>query len=191
MVEGTYPNISRKGIPLPANPLKAINSYVIKGNDRFLMIDTGMNRPECMEAYIKNIGLDLQRTDFFITHLHADYMGLVSELARSSSKINFNYPDHVIVQDPGHWDKMGVAALVNGFPEEDIQSAISRHPGRRYQTKNPPDLTLLREGDLKVLGSLVTVGSGDRSLKVDGVGLDLDRLPVVEDVLNLPTEGAH
>lgn len=155
MAEEIYPNIFREGIPLPANPLKAINSYVIKGNDRFLMIDTGMNRPECMEAmeaYIKNIGLDLQRTDFFITHLHADHMGLVSELARSSSKIYFNYPDHVIVQDPGHWDKMGVAALANGFPEEDIQSAISRHPGRRYQTKNPPDLTLLREGDHLEIG---------------------------------------
>lgn len=44
---------------------------------------------------------------------------------------------------------------------------------------------------VKVLGSLGVVDSGDRSLKVDGVGLDLDRLPVTEDVLKPLTEGAQ
>jgi len=29
---------------MPNNPLKAINPYVIKGHDRNLMVDTGMNR---------------------------------------------------------------------------------------------------------------------------------------------------
>ena len=72
MAEEILPNIFREEIPLPQNPLKAINSYVIKEGGRFLMIDTGMNRPEClqaMQAYIKEIGVDLEKTDFFITHL--------------------------------------------------------------------------------------------------------------------------
>ena len=50
MIEEVWPNIFRMEIPLPANPLKAINSYVVKGGDRFLIIDTGMNRPECLGA---------------------------------------------------------------------------------------------------------------------------------------------
>ncbi len=155
MAEEIYPNIFRGEIPLPANPLKAINSYVIKGNGRFLMIDTGMNRPECkeaMDAYIEDLGLDLARTDFFITHLHADHLGLVSDLARSSSKVYFNSPDNEIIRDPGHWEEMAVSARVNGFPEADIQAAISRHPGRRYHASRPIDVTLLREGDRLDIG---------------------------------------
>jgi hypothetical protein len=48
MAEEIFPNLFREEIPLPQNPLKAINSYVIKDAGRFLMIDTGMNRPECL-----------------------------------------------------------------------------------------------------------------------------------------------
>ena len=150
MAEEILPNIFRAEIPLPQNPLKAINSYVIKENDRFLMIDTGMNRPEClhaMNAYIKEIGLDLKKTDFFITHLHADHLGLVSDLAQPSSKIYFNHPDSEVIHAPHHWEEMADVARMNGFPESDILTAISRHPGKRYHASRPVELTLLREGD--------------------------------------------
>lgn len=43
MVEEIIKDIYRIEIPLPGNPLKSINSYVIKG-DRNLIIDTRMNR---------------------------------------------------------------------------------------------------------------------------------------------------
>jgi glyoxylase-like metal-dependent hydrolase (beta-lactamase superfamily II) len=158
MAEEIFSNLFREAIPLPQNPLKAINSYVVKGEGRFLMIDTGMNRPEClqaMEGYVKEIGVDLQRTDFFITHLHADHLGLVSELARPSSKIYFNHPDAEVIRDPHHWEEMADIARMNGFPESDVQAAISRHPGRRYHARRPLELTLLREGD--------RIGIGDYS----------------------------
>ena len=151
MAEEVLPNIFREEIPLPGNPLKAINSYIImdKNNGRFLMIDTGMNRPECkeaMDAYIKSLRVDLTRTDFFITHLHADHLGLASELQKGSSKIYFNHPDAEHIQDPVHWKVVAKVALTNGFPEEDIEATLSRHPGRRYSAR-PCVFTLLREGD--------------------------------------------
>jgi len=155
MAEEIFPDLFREEIPLPQNPLKAINSYVIKGDGRFLMIDTGMNRPEClqaMEGYIKAIGVDLERTDFFITHLHADHLGLVSELARSSSKVYFNRPDAEIIQDPSHWGEMADIARLNGFPESDILTAISRHPGKRYHARPNFSMTLLGEGDKLEIG---------------------------------------
>jgi glyoxylase-like metal-dependent hydrolase (beta-lactamase superfamily II) len=150
MIDEVRPGIFRMEIPLPANPLKAINSYVIKGEDRFLMIDTGMNRPECLEAMdasLKELRVDLEKTDFFVTHLHADHLGLISELSRPSSKVYFNFPDAEVVREAGHWEKMAEAALLNGFPEKDLQEAIKRHPGRRYHANGPLDLTLLKEGD--------------------------------------------
>jgi glyoxylase-like metal-dependent hydrolase (beta-lactamase superfamily II) len=156
MIDEVRPGIFRMEIPLPANPLRAINSYLIKGKDRFLMVDTGMNRPECsqaMEASLKELRADLEKTDFFITHLHADHLGLVSELARPSSKVFFNFPDAEVVRESAHWEKMAEAALLNGFPEKDLKEAIKRHPGRRYHASGPLDLTLLKEGDLVRIGA--------------------------------------
>ena len=44
------PDLYRIKIPLPGNPLRLLNSYVIKGEDRNLLIDTGFKMPECKEA---------------------------------------------------------------------------------------------------------------------------------------------
>ena len=41
---------SRLEIPLPNSPLKSLNSYVVTGADRNLVVDTGLNRPECLKA---------------------------------------------------------------------------------------------------------------------------------------------
>ena len=119
MAEEIFPNLFRAAIPLPQSPLKAINSYVIRGDGRFLMIDTGMNRPECrhaMEAYIEELGVDLARTDFFITHLHADHLGLVSELARDPAKTYLHRLDSEVIRDPHHWERMADAARPQRIP---------------------------------------------------------------------------
>jgi len=80
MVEEILPRLHRVVIPLADNPLREINSYVLTSNVRNLIIDTGMNRPECrevLESGLDEIGVDLERTDFIATHLHADHAGLV------------------------------------------------------------------------------------------------------------------
>jgi glyoxylase-like metal-dependent hydrolase (beta-lactamase superfamily II) len=46
MIEEIAPNMYRTEIPLPRSPLKWLNSYIVKGGDRFLIIDTGFNREE-------------------------------------------------------------------------------------------------------------------------------------------------
>ena len=48
--EEVMKGIYRLEIPLPGSPLKAVNSYVIKGRERNLIIDTGMRRRECLDA---------------------------------------------------------------------------------------------------------------------------------------------
>jgi len=40
MIEEIFKDFFRLEIPLPRSPLKALNSYLIKGEDRFLIIDT-------------------------------------------------------------------------------------------------------------------------------------------------------
>ncbi|MBP1707530.1 MAG: beta-lactamase domain protein [Chloroflexi bacterium] len=69
MTEMMLPNLYRIEIPLPKNPLKALNSYLIKGDGRFLIIDTGMNREECQNAMftaLEELKVDLKKTDFIL-----------------------------------------------------------------------------------------------------------------------------
>lgn len=141
-------------IPLPGNPLKALNSYVIKGTDRNLIIDTGFNRNECFEAMqagLKEIGVDLDRTDIFLTHLHADHTGLVSRLAAKDSIVYFNEPD--LTDSKSGWDKMLAYAVANGFPEDQLEAAFKNHPGYKYSPEKMPDYTILKDNDKLDIGA--------------------------------------
>jgi len=67
MIEQLLPDLYRMGIPLPNSPLKELNSYLIKGDGRFLIIDTGFNREECqkaMDSYLAELKVDLKQNRF-------------------------------------------------------------------------------------------------------------------------------
>ncbi|WP_294857363.1 MBL fold metallo-hydrolase, partial [uncultured Oscillibacter sp.] len=84
MAKELAPGLWRLDIPLVGNPLKNLNSYLIAG-ERNLLIDTGFNQPACREAMdrqLGEIGVDLTRTDIFLTHLHSDHAGLSTYLHR-------------------------------------------------------------------------------------------------------------
>ncbi len=57
MMEKLGKDFYRVEVPLPNNPLRMVNSYFIKGPGRNLVIDTGMNRKECLEGLEKCWGL--------------------------------------------------------------------------------------------------------------------------------------
>ena len=54
MTEQIGENLYRIGIPLPGNPLKELNSYLIRGTEGDLLIDTGFRREECRIALRKD-----------------------------------------------------------------------------------------------------------------------------------------
>lgn len=154
MIEKIFDNLHRVEIPLPGNPLKNINSYFVKASGRSLIIDTGMNRKVCMEtmqAGLKEVGMDLAKTDFFITHLHADHFGLISSLATENSKVYFNAPDAARMH-MGVWDEMIHFAGLNGFPEDELQAALHNHPGYKYGSGKQLPLTVLEDGDMITVG---------------------------------------
>jgi glyoxylase-like metal-dependent hydrolase (beta-lactamase superfamily II) len=155
MVDEVLPNLFRIEIPLPGSPLKSLNSYVIRTGERNLIIDTGMNRKEClgaMQAGLQELGVDLAHTDFFITHMHADHSGLVARLAPDTSKIYFNRPDAEVVTGGGNWESMLAHAGKNGFPKDKLRAALSNHPGYKYSPERVPKLTILEDGDKVQIG---------------------------------------
>jgi len=159
MIEEILINLYRIEIPLPKNPLKALNSYVIK-NSRNLIIDTGWNQEECMNAMqtgLKELGVDLKKTDFLITHLHADHFGLVPNLITDTSTIYFNQPDADRFKGGFPWDDFVSFARLSGYPENEIQAIRQSHPGFKFGTEENLAFHILKEGD--------TISIGDYAFK--------------------------
>lgn len=150
MVQEIHPNLFLIEVPLPNSPLKYLNAYLIRGRERNLLVDTGLNRKACYEALQEGLtflGIDFAHTDIFITHLHADHFGLVSKLATETSKIFFNRPDAEIIEAGGWWETMLDAAARHGFPENELRNAIEHHPGYRFSSEWVPELSILKDGD--------------------------------------------
>lgn len=90
MPEEIIKNIYRIQVELPNSPLRILNSYLLKGTERSILIDTGFNRPECREALLsqlKELDVDMAQTDVLLTHLHADHTGLAPEIYVPGTRI--------------------------------------------------------------------------------------------------------
>jgi len=150
MCEEVLPNLFRLKIPLPESPLKYLNSFVIRDAARSLIIDTGLNRKECldaMQAGLRKLGIDLAKSDLFITHLHADHFGLVAKLATESTKVYFSRPEKELMESWEGFEAMVAYAGRNGFPENELRAALDKHPGAKYGTEWIPELKVLEDGD--------------------------------------------
>lgn len=150
MCKEILPNLFRIKIPLPESPLKYLNSYVIRDSDKSLIIDTGLNRKECLEAMmtgLRKIGVDLEKSDIFITHLHADHFGLVTKLATDTSNIYFSRPEKELMESWEGFEAMIRYAGNNGFPENELRSALDKHPGAKYGSDWIPEMKVLDDGD--------------------------------------------
>jgi glyoxylase-like metal-dependent hydrolase (beta-lactamase superfamily II) len=159
MIEEILPNLYRTEIPLPENPLKSLNAYIVRGEGRFLIIDTGFNRKECLDAMnasLQKLGVDRNKTDFFITHLHADHMGLLGTLASDNAKVYFNRREaqriyaHRAGED--HWQKILDVYVANGFAAEGARKAMESHPARKYDSQRKIDFTTVDDGDMIDIG---------------------------------------
>ncbi len=154
MIEELLPNLYKIEVPLPRSPLKALNSYVVKGQGRFLIVDTGMNREECLNTMLdslKKLNVDLNKTDLFITHLHADHLGLSATLATDTSKVYFDETEASIMakfeNSEGAWYDQFAFFLSNGFPEDECKKALGSHPGVKYSARKHVDFSILRDGN--------------------------------------------
>ena len=160
MIEEILPGLHRVVVPLSGNPLKEINSYVLTSSDRNLIIDTGMKRPECQEvldAGLDEIGVDLERTDFIATHLHADHAGLISTLLRSGSRAFMGSLDAQVMKiDFAHLTKtipLSEYAIRSGFPAEEVRASLHNHPGNKYSSQITVDYIPLEGGESFEVGA--------------------------------------
>ncbi|MFW3147179.1 MAG: MBL fold metallo-hydrolase [Thermoplasmatota archaeon] len=155
MADEIVPGIFRIELPLPRNPLKAVNCYVIPGEHRSLIIDTGMNRTECrevLERELESLDLDLAKTDVLVTHLHADHLGLAPFITKGRNEVMMGEKDINAIKESDYWSSMLENALKHGFPNVDPQEAISKHPGYKYGPLGEMKLAPLRGGEVLEYG---------------------------------------
>lgn len=153
LIDEIVSGIYRIEVPLPKNPLKYINAYLIKAAERCLLVDTGLDRPECLEALqtgLAELGVDMNSTDLFITHMHADHSGLTGALKTANSRAYASEQDGHTINHFGreHWDQLAGCARHHGFDADLLETAITRHPGYRGGNKIMVDFTVVRDGDV-------------------------------------------
>jgi glyoxylase-like metal-dependent hydrolase (beta-lactamase superfamily II) len=160
MIEEIVPNLYRTEIPLPKSPLKWLNSYIVKGDDKFLIIDTGFNCEECqneLNASLQQLDVNLNKTDIFVTHLHVDHIGLAGALATDNSKVYLNEKEiqQINIQQSNwesYWQKVLDIYVANGFPIEDASLSMKNHPARKYGLKRAVPFSPVKDGDIIKIG---------------------------------------
>ncbi|MCF8079169.1 MAG: MBL fold metallo-hydrolase [Desulfobacterales bacterium] len=144
------PGIHRIEVPLPETPLKAVNAYVISDRKRPLVIDTGLDCSASLAAFrsaTAALGIDLDRTDFLITHMHADHFGMVSKVADGGSRIFAHARDLALLRSFRSFEPMIRYSLGHGFPESPLREFFRRHPAARFDSGWAKRAEAVAEGD--------------------------------------------
>ena len=138
MVTQVAPNLYRIPVPLPGNPLKNLNAYLIRG-PRNLLVDTGFRQEECrtaLKAGLAELGVDMANTDIFLTHLHSDHAGLAPELLRPTSRLFIGdvdrqrLPGQIPSTDNARWGEFDALMAAQGFPLELLNQLTHTNPAR-------------------------------------------------------------
>jgi len=159
LISEVAPGFFRIVVQIPISEVGHVNSYVIVGADRNLIVDPGMAYPDCyevMEKAITELGLDLRCTDFFITHHHLDHFSSVSRFLRETSHIYISKPEAEFIERVASGEvesEMGVFLEMLGFPEKNPTSVTSQFFSNEYRQRRPWPFHYIADGDVMVRGS--------------------------------------
>lgn len=137
MIECIAPDIYRIGVQLPGSPLKELNSYLLRGLGRDLLIDTGFRQPECRDsllAALKELNANPDKLDIVNTHLHADHTGLDLDVVGESSCIYIHEKDLTYLRTAVsgfNIQKSNERFLDEGYPSEVLALSDKINPATR------------------------------------------------------------
>ena len=89
-----YPNLYLVRVPLPHNPLHALNSYFILDDDgTTTIVDVGFNHPDCEQALsdaLAALGRSWDKVQVLLTHSHPDHTGNLDRIWREGMPVLAN-----------------------------------------------------------------------------------------------------
>jgi glyoxylase-like metal-dependent hydrolase (beta-lactamase superfamily II) len=158
MIEEIAEDFFRVEIPLPDTTLKFVNSYVLRDADRNLVIDTGMNNGKCLKRMtesLQELGVELDHTDFFITHCHGDHVGLVSRVANQGSVVFINEAETDLITKivtGSLYEEIRQFLYKRDFPEKEPTKIISANVKDEFTSRGSIPFRFLNEGDVLTKG---------------------------------------
>lgn len=154
MIHQVYPQIYLNEIPLPKNPLKVLNSYIIFSPDRTLIIDTGFNLEICKEAFmegIEKLQIDLKKTDLILTHMHVDHTGLADYLRDLGCEVYIGKKDGKFLNNYRSSSDIILKELTKALDlDNEFLSRVNEEFGEKAE--GPFEYTPLTEGDCLEVG---------------------------------------
>lgn len=151
-MEQIIENIYLIKVPLPGNPLKDLNAYFLKGSKRNLLIDTGFNLQPCYDALkhgLDELNVDMNQTDIFLTHFHADHSGLSGRIATTNTKIYLSETDKKYLDlffKPNYWQARDKEFHAMGFSEDELTENQRRSPLTAYVPSKSNVYSLVKDG---------------------------------------------
>lgn len=79
------------------------NCYVVKDGDEVLVVDSGAPTDEgfaLLSSALRELGVDLARAVFFLTHFHIDHAGLIDRIAPAGARVCASAIDLEMAQAP-------------------------------------------------------------------------------------------
>ena len=153
------PGIFKITIQIPIPEVGSVNSYVIVDGRRNLIVDPGMAHSDCyeiMERAIGDLGLDLGRTDFFITHHHLDHFSAVPRFLSGTSCIYISKPEAEFIGRIASGEaETEIAAFLEmlGFPEKNSKFLFSQFYSDEYRQRRSWPFRYIADGDFITRGS--------------------------------------
>lgn len=159
MIREIKQNLYTIKVKLPNNPLRDINCYVIRSDDRNLLIDTGFNLPECLaelKSGLRELDLDMERTDVLATHFHADHCGLVDKIIHPNSRFYIGEIDKGLLEgyqkNKQQWAENLDFYCQEGFPRLDFDTVFHTNPARAFAAERPVVATPLKNNEILRVG---------------------------------------
>jgi glyoxylase-like metal-dependent hydrolase (beta-lactamase superfamily II) len=122
------------------------------------MIDTGLGTDDCvtnMKKSLKELGVDLKETDFFITHCHRDHFGLLPRLIQKGSIIYIDKLEAETIKNINSGDienEVSSFVRVTGFPENKLENILNSMPGRKSRHSESLPFKFLEDNDIINIG---------------------------------------
>ena len=138
-----FPDLFQLRVPLPIPALKHLNAYLIRTEDRCVLIDTGMGSDEAfneLSRQLFEIGGELEDlTEILITHFHIDHVGLVPRLrglseaqlitsAKTAEAVRLVRQTH-----ESHWKNLVDMYKASGVPAKLVAQMLKATPSSLYQ----------------------------------------------------------
>lgn len=153
-MEESTPGIFRIPLPLPANvDLDHINTYLVRGQNGCLLIDTGWNTPktfDTLKEQLDEIGVAFSDiSQIVLTHVHPDHYGLAGRLKQlapasvAMHELEVPFIESRYVKMDNLLEELAELLIIHGVPKEtlpELRSASLKMV--EFVTPTPPDIVL-------------------------------------------------